>query len=108
MQWAHGICELWVKMKLKELGFNTQEPTQLYCGNKATINITHNLVQYYRTKHIKIDKHFIKGKLDEDIICTPFVKTGEQLTDILTKGVSHRGFHTILSMLVICDIFASA
>lgn len=32
---------------LKELGFNTQEPMQLYCGNKATINVSHNHVQYY-------------------------------------------------------------
>jgi len=40
---------------MKELGFNTQEPMQLYCGNKATINVSHNLVQYYWTTHVEID-----------------------------------------------------
>jgi hypothetical protein len=35
----------------------------LYCDNKAEINIARNLVQHDRTKHIEIDKHFIKKKL---------------------------------------------
>ena len=52
--------------------------------------------------------HFIKEKLDDSDICTLFVKTGEQLADILTKGVSSRIFHTILSKLGICNIYASA
>lgn len=47
-------------------------PMWLYCDNKATINIAHNPVQHDRTKHVEIDKHFIKEKLDVGIICTSF------------------------------------
>lgn len=36
----------------------------LYCDNKTTIAIAQNLVQYDHTKHVEIDRHFIKDKLD--------------------------------------------
>jgi len=57
---------------------------RLYCDNKAAISIAHNLVQHDRTKNVEIDRHFIKEKLREGVICTPYVKIGEQLADILT------------------------
>ena len=81
---------------------------RLYCDNKAAINIAHNPVQHDRTKHVEIDRHFIKEKLREGLICTPFVKTGDQLTDILTKGIASRPFYHILSKLGMRDIFAPA
>ena len=36
-------------------------------------------------KHIEIDHHFIKEKLDVGIICLPFMPTNQQITDILSK-----------------------
>ena len=81
---------------------------RLYCDNKAAINIAHNPVQHDRTKHVEIDRHFIKEKLREGLICTPFVKTGDQLADILTKGIASRPFYHILSKLGMRDIFAPA
>ncbi|XP_011046793.1 PREDICTED: uncharacterized protein LOC105141310 [Populus euphratica] len=66
---------------------NDDEPMKLYCDNKSAIAIAHNPVQHDRTKHVEVDKHFIKEKLESGLICTPYVPTGEQLADILTKGV---------------------
>jgi ATP sulfurylase len=80
---------------------------RLYCDNKTAIGIDHNLVQHDRTKHVEIDRHFIKEKLRECIICTPYVKTGE-LADMLTKGVSSDTLHSALSKLGMRDIHASA
>ena len=34
----------------------------------SMINIEHNLVQHDRTKHIDINQHFIKDKLDNGLI----------------------------------------
>lgn len=104
---AQGVCEImWMKILLKELGFGSNEPMRLYCDNKATINIAHNLVQHDRTKHVEIEKHFIKKKLGSGVICLPLVQTGDQLADILTKGVASKVFHTFFSKLGMCDIFA--
>lgn len=52
------------------------------------IIITHNLVQQDRTKHIKVDRHFMKEKLDNGLICTSYMITNSQLVDVLAKGLS--------------------
>lgn len=58
---AHRVCEtLLLKIILKELGFESNDYIQLYCDNKVTISIARNPIQYNRTKHIEIDRYFIK------------------------------------------------
>ncbi|RVW65328.1 Retrovirus-related Pol polyprotein from transposon RE2 [Vitis vinifera] len=84
---------------LEDLKIKWDGPMRLYCDNKSAINITHNPVQHDRTKHIEIDRHFIKEKLDSGLICTPYVSTHGQLADILTKGLSSSMFQSFVSKL---------
>ena len=72
---------------------------KLYCDNKSAINIAHNSMQYDCTKHVKVDGHFIKGKLENGLICTPFVSTRNQLAELLTKGLPGAVFQNITSKL---------
>lgn len=67
-----------------------------YIHNKATISIAHNLVQYDKRKHIRIDQCFIKEKLNERIICILFIKSDEQLPDKSTEGMSNKVFNYII------------
>uniref|UniRef100_A0A2N9FX30 Reverse transcriptase Ty1/copia-type domain-containing protein n=1 Tax=Fagus sylvatica TaxID=28930 RepID=A0A2N9FX30_FAGSY len=94
------------KQNMEELGFNLKKPMYLYCDNKAAISIAHNPVQHDRTKHVEVDRHFIKEKLTEGIISVPFVKSEDQLADILTKAVSSRVLYSTLVKLGIRDIYA--
>ncbi|CAN6689606.1 unnamed protein product [Malus baccata var. baccata] len=64
---------LWLKKLLRDLGFKPKCAMKLHCDNKAAIEIAHNPVQHDRTKHVEIDLHFIKEKLDARIIMFPFV-----------------------------------
>jgi|UniRef100_A0A2N9GH69 hypothetical protein len=101
------VCELlWLRILMGELGFNLEKPVNLYCDNKAAISIAHNPVQNDRTKHVEVDRHFIKEKLTNGIISVPFVKFEDQLADILTKTVSSRVFYSTLFKLGIRDIYA--
>ena len=77
---------------------------KLYYVNKSAINITHNLVQHDRTKHIEVDRHFIKEKLDSGLIRTLFVPTNSQAADVLNKGLSGSVFQTIIGKLGMDDI----
>ncbi|XP_073109740.1 secreted RxLR effector protein 161-like [Elaeis guineensis] len=58
------------------------------------------------TKHIEVDRHFIKEKLDQYVICLPFIKSSEQLADIYTKGLSTSVFTFIYNKMGLHDIFA--
>ena len=71
---ANGVSELlWLKLLLKELQVATKSPMKLYSDNKAAISIAHNPVHHDRTKHVEVDRHFIKEKIEEGSICIPYV-----------------------------------
>lgn len=104
---ALGICELlWVKSGLSDLSFEPKEAMRLYCDNTSAIEIAHNPVQHDRTKHVEIDRHFFKEKLDAGTIVFPFVRSEQQLADMLTNGVSSKVFNESLLKLGMCDIHA--
>jgi hypothetical protein len=103
---AHGVCELlWIRNLLGELGFKPNHAMQLNCDNKAAIDIAHNPVQHDRTKHVEVDRHFIKEKLEAKIIEVSFVKSKDQLADVLTKAVTGKVFHNSLSKLSMSNIY---
>lgn len=79
---------------------------QKQSDNKSAIDIAHNPVQHDRTKHVEVDRHFIKEKIEKKIIRLPFVKSKDQLADILTKAVYEIVFHDSLTKLGIGDIYA--
>ena len=104
---AKGLCELlWLKRLLTEMGFAPDSVMNLFCDNKAAIDISHNPVQHDRTKHVEVDRHFIKQNLEDKVIQFPFVKSEDQLADILTKAVSSKNFYDSLDKLGIRDIYA--
>ncbi|CAL5415338.1 unnamed protein product [Camellia sinensis] len=64
-----GLCELlWLRKLLTEFGFPPASAMELFCDNKAAISIAHNPVQHDRTKHVEVDRHFIKEKLETGIV----------------------------------------
>ena len=106
---ALGICEaIWIKRVLEELKVPVTVPMRIYCDNKAAISIAHNPVLHDRTKHIEVDKHFIKEKVEGGIICIPYVPTSQQTADILTKGLTHKQFSFLVRKLTMEDIYKPA
>ena len=82
-----GLCEaLWLRLLLQYLGYLSRQPIRLFCDNETACDIAHNPVQHDCTKHVKVDRFFIKEKLD-DIVELPKIRSKDQLADILTKVV---------------------
>jgi len=104
---AQGICELmWLQRLMYELGLQSTNPMRLYCDNKSAISIAHNPTHHDRTKHIEVDRHFIKEKLEEGLICMTYVASNGQLADFLTKGLPRVKFEDLLVKLGMLDIYA--
>nr|GEX61280.1 putative ribonuclease H-like domain-containing protein [Tanacetum cinerariifolium] len=62
--------------------------TPIMVNQKLFIEKKAKLGDRNRTKHAEVDRHFIKEKLEAGIIELPFVKSSDQLADILTKAYS--------------------
>ena len=106
---AQGLCELlWLKIILDDLRVKWEYPMKLYSDNKSAINIAHNPIQHDRTKHIEIDRHFIKEKLEEGLVCMSYVPSECQLADIFTKGLNSLGFQNFVFKLGMENIYSSA
>ena len=55
---------IWLKQLLQELRFGKDEQMMLVCDNRAALLIASNPVFHDRTKHIEVDCHFIREKID--------------------------------------------
>ena len=96
---------IWIKQLLSDMGFKTQEPMKMFCDNNSARHIASNPMFHERTKHIEVDCHFIREKIQAKEIETPFVRSKEQLADIFTKGLDPTPFEENLSKLGLIDIY---
>ena len=106
---AQSVCEvMWIYQLLNEVGFNMPLPAKLQCDNQAVLHIASNPVFHERTKHIEIDCHFVREKIQQGLISTVFVKTGEQLGDLLTKALNGTRVDYLCNKLGTINIYALA
>lgn len=97
---ALASCEItWLSALLKDMGLHNLPPTLLHCDNQAAIAIAANPVLHERTKHVEVDCHFIRDKINSGTIITKHVPTHAQVADILTKALSSKQYYYLLGKL---------
>ena len=82
---------LWMKQMLIDYGV-IQDSMTIFCDNTSAINISKNLVQHSRTKHIDIRHHFIRDLVENKIVTLKHVSTENQLADLFTKPLDRVRF----------------
>ncbi|RVX10177.1 Retrovirus-related Pol polyprotein from transposon RE1 [Vitis vinifera] len=106
---ALATCELiWLRQLLQELRFGKDEQIKLICDNQVALHIASNPVFHERTKHIKVDYHFIREKIASGCVATSFVNSNDQLADIFTKSLRGPKIKYICNKLSAYDIYAPA
>ncbi|XP_019262826.1 PREDICTED: uncharacterized protein LOC109240615 [Nicotiana attenuata] len=104
---ATTVAELvWIHGLLEELGVKVDLPMELHCDNKAALQIASNPMYHERTKHIEIDCHFIREKLQQGLIKTSHVSSRNQIADILTKALGKQLHSEMVGKLGMINIFS--
>jgi hypothetical protein len=95
---ANGVTEgTWLRQLLHELQTPSSRCTLIYCDNISAVYLSTNPVQHQRTKHVKINLHFIREKVVISQVCVLHVPTTSQFTDIFTKGLASLVFNEFRS-----------
>ena len=82
---AFITCELiWLKYLLDDLQVEHSQPTKLFYDSKATLHIVANLVYHERIKHIEIDCHVFRERIQSGAIVTAHVPSACQFADLFT------------------------
>ncbi|KAI5325055.1 hypothetical protein L3X38_034129 [Prunus dulcis] len=106
---AMATCELqWLRYLLYDLGLSHTTPSLLYCDNQAALYIAANPVYHERTKHIEIDCHVVREKIQNGSIRTAYIPSTEQLADVFTKSLGKDQFQRLKNKLGILDLHTPA
>jgi hypothetical protein len=100
-----AACQgIWLARLLGEM--LNEEPLQpkLLVDNKSAISLAKNPVFHERSKHIDVKYHFIREQVEQGSVCIDYVRTSDQLADILTKALGRMIFQGLRRRIGMTEI----
>ncbi|KAM3320566.1 putative mitochondrial protein like [Capsicum chacoense] len=92
---------------LAEIGSPQSNPTPFHPDNTSAIQIATNPVYHERTKHIKVDYHYIREVVDKGVITLTHVSSDLQIADAFTKSMARQRHQFLVGKLVFLNLPAS-
>jgi hypothetical protein len=97
---SSATCEaVWLRRILEDVGEKRKGPTCINCDNKISIKLANNLVFHSRTKHIEIQHHFVRERIESKEIDQICCNTSDNVADIFTKHVGRTKFEVFRNKL---------
>lgn len=81
---CHGI---WLERLLKDLDIEPERPVVYHEDNQSTIRVVEEERDTGRLKHVDVKHRFVREEIQRGRISVRYIRTGEQLADIMTKGL---------------------
>ena len=64
----------------------------IWCDNLGATYLSANPIFHARTKHVKVDYHFVRDRVAKKEIHIRFIPSRDQLADVFTKPLSAVSF----------------
>lgn len=90
---------IWIMQLFSKLKLPLEAPSLLWCDNQGAITLAFSPTFHSRTKHIEIDVHFLRKKVQSRQLNIRYNPTKDQSVDLLTKAVSPSRFDHLCSRL---------
>jgi hypothetical protein len=100
-----AACQgIWLARLLGEM--LNEEPLQpkLLVDNKSAISLAKNPVFHERSKHIDIRYHFIRECVEQGRVGIDYIRTNDQLADVLTKALGRLVFQGLRRRIGMSEI----
>jgi hypothetical protein len=85
---------------LEGLGFIQDIPTTIYEDNQSTINQVYGNMKHGNTKHINPKFHYTREQIRKGKVCVKYVKTEDNIADLLTKPLPTRQSQYLSSLIL--------
>ncbi|OMO62750.1 hypothetical protein CCACVL1_22657 [Corchorus capsularis] len=97
---ASAAAELaWIENLLSELKVKISTSPTIYSDNIGATYVSANPALHSKMKHIAIDFHFVRDKVQAGALQVQHVSTHDQLADLLTKPLSKQKFQLLSSKI---------
>jgi hypothetical protein len=102
---ANAACQaVWLARVLAEVQGTTTKAPMLRVDNQSAIALIRNPVHHGQSKHIQVKYHFVRESEDEGLINVKFIRSKEQLSDILTKPLGKIKFLELRSKIGLINV----
>ena len=91
---------IFLRRLLGEIGAEQKDPTVIHVDNQACISMSKDPVAYKRSKHIDIRYHFTRDAVENGMIQIEYVKSQDNVADLLTKALPTETFGRLAKTLI--------
>jgi hypothetical protein len=90
---------IWMTKLMKELGYMKEKKAMVIrCDNQGAISLTKNPTQHACTKHIDVQHHFVRERVENGEVTFEYCSTKDMVVDVLTKALSKERHNKLITM----------
>ncbi len=79
---------IWMTKFVKELRYMKEKKAMVIrCDNQGAISLMKNPTQHVRTKHIDVQDHFVRERVENDKVTFEYYSIEDMVADVLTKAL---------------------